>query len=32
MLRSLNEFFSRQNLLNATAILIYLALVKLLLH
>ena len=32
MPRSLNEFFSRQNLLSATAILIYLVLVKLLLH
>src|SRR5512136_1774181 len=32
MSRTLKETFSRQNLLSATAILIYLALVKLLLH
>jgi 4-amino-4-deoxy-L-arabinose transferase-like glycosyltransferase len=32
MPRSLKEFFSRQNLLSATAILVYLALAKLLLH
>ncbi len=32
MPRSLNEFFTRQNLLSATAILIYLVLLKLLLH
>jgi hypothetical protein len=32
MPRSLNEFFSRQNLLSATAILVYLVLAKLLLH